>query len=130
MIRTLLAGLVALGLSACVTDPPSPATPSSVPASTGPAAFADQTAMDEQTVLAIEAGVEAAADLGTLGIKAGVIKGANIDRVLVAIPKVRSALAVLRAAYKAGNRTSYLAAVGDIRRAVGDIRNLAKGDVR
>jgi hypothetical protein len=138
MIRLLLPLCAALALAGC--DTPRPASAGSVAVNTGtaiadatlppPVAYADRTTMDEATVLTIEKGVEAAADLATLAVKAGVVKGAQLATVARLSAQTRAALVTLRAAYSAGNATSYADAATRIRGAIDAIRSLTKGDVR
>src|SRR5688500_11373349 len=125
MKRLLLAAGLALALTAC--------GPQDVINSAGslppPVSVADQTIMDEQTVIAFDTSVETAAALATVAVKAGIIRGANLDRAAVLSKTGRTAVLALGAAYRAGNATSYAAALVQAKAAISGIRALAKGEV-
>ena len=120
-MKRLIGAIALLMLAACTT-------PGSIPP--GPSVIADQTTMDERTVIAFDTAVSTAADLATVAVKAGLVKGANLDRLAALSAKARAAVLALGAAYRAGNATGYAEAIGQANSAIAGIRSLATGEVR
>lgn len=110
MKRMILASL-ALTLSACVTP--------TLPAS--PAVVADRTVLDEQAGLAIELAYEAAGTAVLTANRAGLIPATLKPRIAAADRKAFAAVQAVRAAYDAGNATSYATALTIARGAVTDL---------
>lgn len=116
------AALAVVSLTACdtvgnLTPPPSPSS------------IADKTTLDEKVAITVETGATAAAELATLAVKAGVIKGTtNLERLRSANAELRRAVAATRAAYNAGNATSYTDAANQATAAIAAITALAKGN--
>lgn len=95
------------------------ATLSSVPSS--PSVVANKTVLDEQGMLAVELAYSAARIAVETGVDAGVIKGQAALRFATLDNKAFLAVAAVRQAYKAGNATSYSAALKEGRAAVTDL---------
>lgn len=106
--------LLLCALSACITPG---GGISSLPAS--PAAAADQTVLDEQAMLAVELAYKAARTAAELAVDSGVLKGEAAARVAELDNTAFRAVALVRAAYGAGNAASYGAALTEARAAVG-----------
>lgn len=126
----MLVAVAALALSGCGKMPlssagdiaPIAATAADVAGVPAPATFADKTTLDESTGIAFETGITAAANLATLAVKTGVIKGtANLEWLRGLVGKARVAVAGVRAAYRTGNATSYKAAVAEASNAIGAV---------
>ena len=100
MLRKILCALSALALSAC-----------SLPALMGlpaaPVAAANQTVMDEKVGIAIETAYPSAAYAATLAIRSGALSRENILRVAEIDRRAYAAVQATRAAYDAGNASTY-----------------------
>jgi hypothetical protein len=106
---------IALALSGCGAD----TTPvAKLPA---PAEVANATTLDEQTALAIELAYQAAAQTML------VTGAAKIPAVKAADQRAYTAVKAVRAAYDAGNASSYLTATVDARAAVASLLTAIKG---
>lgn len=101
-----------LALSACAGTLP-----------TGPSNVAEATVLDEKIGIGAEAAYTTATKLGTALARAGLIDKAKFKG---ADAKAYAALAAVRTAYRAGNATSYAAAIAELYAAVADIRALVK----
>jgi len=115
MKRMIFAICGALALASCgaVT------APAAIPPS--PSTLADKTVLDEQGALAAELAYKAARLAVETGVDAGVIKGANATRFAALDSKAFAALQTVRAAYRAGNATTYSAALTQARAAISDL---------
>lgn len=101
MIRILLVA-AALALSGCATVP-------SVPSA--PVDLTSQTTLDEKGAIAAETAYTAAAKAASLAIRAGVIHDpATIKRIGELDRQAYAAVQATRAAYDAGNASSYVSA--------------------
>lgn len=101
----------ALALSAC-------ATPTVLPP---PVEVADRVILDEQAALGAELAYKAVRTAVELAVDAGVIKGERARQVAALDRRAYSAVRAVRAAYVAGNASSYTAAAVTARSAVGDL---------
>lgn len=150
MIKKLMAPAMALCLSGCapLLGMLTAGLPASVPAS--PAAVADKTTLDEKGALGLETAYSAAARLATVAFKVGIVapsKDADVKRanfcqlVLAGLAvvtdrggqvaaldcKAYSALQKVRAAYDAGNATSYAAAFEQAKRLIESFSDASQG---
>ncbi len=101
MIRMLIAA-AALALSACATVPAVPPAP---------VAVASQTALDEKGAIAAETAYTAAARAAALAIRAGLVSDpAMVQRIGKLDRQAYAAVQATRAAYDAGNASSYVEA--------------------
>lgn len=101
MIRMLIAA-AALALASCATIPAAPPAPVDL---------TSQTVLDEKGAIACETAYTAAARAAALAIRAGVITDpAKIRRIGEMDRAAYSAVLATRAAYDAGNASSYLSA--------------------
>lgn len=115
--------------------PPAASTPvaSSTPAvaetiaTTGPAAFADRTVLDEKAVTGVELAYKAARTAVELAVDLGRIKGASATVWRERNRKAYTAVQKARTAYRAGNALSYGAAVDEATSLVSDLLSLAGG---
>lgn len=92
-----------------------------------PVTVADRTTIDEKTVIAFEKSVTLAANLATIAVKAGAIRGDNLDRLSALEVQAKGAVRRVRAAYAAGNATSYKAAIADLSTALDGLSSLIPG---
>lgn len=116
MKRLLYAALCgAMMLASCTAVGPANLLPPS------PAAAANKTVLDEQGALAAELAYKAARIAVETGVDAGLIKGTAAARVAQLDQAVFVALGQVRTAYRAGNATSYAAALTEARNAVGGL---------
>ena len=100
--------------------------PVSVPPA--PAQAADQTRIDEQAALAAELAYQAGALAAKTAIEAGWLAPAEASRVRLAEGRAYDALLGVRAAYRAGNASDYLAALSEARAAVAAMLAAVKGN--
>lgn len=101
MIRMLIAA-AALALSACASVPAAPPAPIDLTA---------RTTLDEKGAIACETAYTAAARAAALAIRAGVVREpATIQRIGELDRQAYAAVLATRAAYDAGNASSYVTA--------------------
>lgn len=93
-----------------------------------PAALADKTALDEQAALSVELAYHASALTLRTAFRAGLLKGDAAARAAAADNTAYAAVKAVRAAYDAGNATSYAASLIKARDAVTFTLTLLKGD--
>lgn len=119
MKRMLLAAVAAMMLAGCV---PGGDRIESV------SAVADRTKIDEQAALAITLAYTAAARAANVGIEAELIKDREtINRIGELDRRAYAAVQATQRAYRAGNATSYAAAITDARAAVALFLSSVKG---
>lgn len=106
MTRKRLALILAFALPGCTTIP------------TAPVEVSDQTVLDEQGMIAVEAAYAAVGLAIETGVDAGLIHGERADRLAAADRAAYAALGKLRAAYRAGNAASYEAALSELQTAI------------
>lgn len=124
-MKRMLFAVIALlclppALAGCATIPPS------VPAA--PVEVADRVTVDETTAIAVYTGVEAAAELAALAVKAGVIKGRGLDTLADLSRRGRAGITAAEKARLAVNATSWTAAVAELNGITSQLRTLAKGN--
>lgn len=115
MKRLYLAILAPLALSGCAGL----SSLANVPAT--PVEAADSTVMDEQAALSIELAYKAARLAVETGVDAGVIRGERAAQLAEIDNKAFAAVQAARRAYRAGNATSYGAALAEARAAIADM---------
>lgn len=103
--RFLAISIVSLALVGCA---PLAAVMGGIPPA--PAAAADRTMIDEQTALSVELAYQAATVAIGAAVNIGVLRGEGAERVAVIDRRAYRAVLATRAAYDAGNATSYGAA--------------------
>lgn len=113
--------LAVAALTACTI----PAGTGSIPSA--PVVAADKTVLDEKAALGAELAYQAARTAAELAVDAGLIKGETARKVADADNRAYRALGAARAAYRAGNASSYSAALDEARAAVSEILSLVKG---
>lgn len=86
-----------------------------------PVEAADSTVLDEQAALSIELAYKAARMAVETGVDAGVVKGEQAARLAEIDNKAFAAVQAARRAYRAGNATSYGAALAEARAAIADM---------
>jgi hypothetical protein len=86
-----------------------------------PVAAADETVLDEQAALAVELAYKAARLAVETGVDAGVVRGAQATRLAELDNQAYAAVLAARRAYRAGNATSYGAALAEARAAIADM---------
>lgn len=116
MNRLYLALAAPLALSGCATVGNLPEAPVEV---------ADSTVLDEQSMLAIEVAYKAAGLAIEAAVDAGIIRGEAATRVASLDRGAYEAVLAVRAAYRAGNATSYANALTEARSAVSGLLDLA-----
>ena len=84
---------------------------------TGPVSTADATKLDEQTMLSAESLYLATNTLAQTAFDLGRLSVDQRAKVKAADQKAYNALLVLRSAYRAGNASSYFAALGELTKA-------------
>lgn len=114
----------ALALSACATVPTTGGPP------LAPSTYADRTTVDENAAEGFELAVTTAADLATLAVKTGQVKGAGLDRLARASAIARIAVASVRSAYRSGNSTTIAEAVANAKQSIAALSAIAKGEAR
>lgn len=102
------------GLSALTQLPPAPA------------AAANRTVLDEQAAISVELAYQAAARAVSLAVDLGLIRGEAAARVAELDRRAYRAVLTARAAYDAGNATSYGAAVATARAEIAAMIDAAK----
>lgn len=119
-MRKLLfaAALLPLALAGCATLP-------SVP--TSPGAVAETTVLDEQGALGVELAYKAFRTALEVAVDAGVLRGANATKAATLDNRAYAAVQAARAAYRAGNASSYTQAVSDARAAIAAALAAVKG---
>jgi hypothetical protein len=121
--------LAAISLAACAPMTAAPGSAAPPPGGVySPSTYADRTIADETAALAFEQGVELAADLGTLAVQTGKVKGANLDRLKRATAVARIAVAGVRSAYASGNSANISDAITNARASINAVRAIAKGE--
>lgn len=123
MKRLLLATCLALApLAGCVglSDMPN--------IKGGPGVIANQTVLDEKTGIAIETAYSAAAEAATLAIRAGVVSPATAQRIADVDRRAYAAVQATRAAYDAGNSSSYQVAAAQALPLLREMLALVKGN--
>lgn len=123
MIRklTFLAALaLAVPLAAC--DPGSIGSAGSVPT---PASVAQHTTADEQAMLRAEQAYKLARTLSGLAVDTGLAKGGNLVRLQTLDNRLYAALTTARAAYRAFNSDSLLAAANNVADLAEQVRALS-----
>lgn len=109
MKRALIA--IALALSACSQTPP-----------TSPGQVANQTVLDEKAAIGVETAYTAAARAAAMAIRGGLVTDpARIARIGQIDTQAHRAVQAVRAAYKAGNATSYRVAFDQAEAALKDL---------
>jgi hypothetical protein len=88
----------------------------------GPRAAADQTMLDEQVSIAVEASYQAAAQILLAQVKAGKLTGVELEKAEAYEAKAFAAVLAMRAAYDAGNSADFNAALSNALRAVAEFR--------
>lgn len=83
-----------------------------------PAAVADRTTLDESAALTAELAYKAARVSVETGVDAGFIKGATAAKVATLDSAAYAALGKVRAAYRAGNASTYSSALTEARGAI------------
>lgn len=106
MARKLLALILVATLPGCATIP------------SAPVEGADQTVLDEQAMLAAEVAYKAARLAVEAGVDAGLVHGERATRLAAADRAAYAALGQLRAAYRAGNASSYASALSEAQGAI------------
>lgn len=96
---------------------------------TGPAPIAESTILDEKAALGVELAYKTARTLAELAVDVGLVKPGTptARRVADADNRAYAAVQAARAAYRAGNATSYGAAVGQALGAIEALRVAVKG---
>ncbi len=115
MNRLFLAILAPLALSGCAGLSTLAGLPSA------PVAVADETVLDEQAALSIDLAYKAARLAIETGVDAGVIRGERAARLAEVDNQAFAAVQAARRAYRAGNATSYGAALAEARAAIADM---------
>jgi hypothetical protein len=118
----LFPALAAVALCSCAVAPTTSGGP------LAPATYADRTTLDETAALGFEQAVEVAADLGTLAVQTGKVKGAGLDRLKRASAAARIAVAGVRSAYASGNSASINEAIANAKLSIAAIQSIAKGE--
>lgn len=118
-MRLIFGIAAALALSAC-------ATTGSPPIPTSPGAVADATVLDEKMAIAAEGAYKAARTVIEAATDAGLIRGANATKAAALDNKAYAAVQRVRAAYRAGNASSYDAAYKEASGLIGDLLGLIK----
>jgi hypothetical protein len=118
MKRMILAALAPLALCGCAGL----SALTSLPAA--PVAVANETTLDEQGALAVELAYKAARLAMETGVDAGAIRGETAVRVAELDNTAYAAVLAARRAYRAGNATSYGAALAEARGAISQMLNL------
>jgi hypothetical protein len=125
MRLTLFPALAALALCACATTP---TTSGGSPLA--PSTYADKTAVDESAAEGFEVAVTVAADLATLAVQTGRVKGADLDRLARASAVARIAVAGVRSAYRSGNSATIAEATANAKMSIAALSAIAKGEAR
>lgn len=86
-----------------------------------PVAVADETVLDEQGALAVELAYKAARLAVETAVDAGQIRGERATQVAALDNQAYAAVQTARRAYRAGNATSYGAALAEARGAIADL---------
>ena len=137
-LSLLFAAMLAVPLAACAGMQAAPA-PSSLDAAAivadaanvpPPSTYADATTMDESAAIAWETAVTVTAELAAAAVRANLVPEAKLARLAELSHQARIAVRSVRAAYDAGNATSYRAAVAQTRSAINGVRTIVQGEVR
>lgn len=120
MKKIIVAVIMALSLQGCALMSALTATPA-------PAQVANRTALDEQVALSIEFAYQASAQAIGVAADAGLLRGENARRAAEIDRNAYRAVLAVRAAYDAGNATSYGAAAVNARAAIAELLALLKG---
>lgn len=109
MKRILFAALVALALPGCAALEASRYVPPS------PGVIAGQTVLDERAALSVELAYKAFRTALEIAVDAGALKGTAASKAAALDNRAFAAVGAVRAAYRAGNAASYVAAVDEAR---------------
>lgn len=97
------------------------------PVAVGPGVVASQTALDEKTLLAVELGYKGARTAMELAVDLGRLKGENAGKAQVFNRRAYAAVLAMRAAYRAGNSSTWLDAYAEAQAAIAGILSLSGG---
>lgn len=120
MKKIIVAAMMALSLQGC-------ALMSALTAPPAPVEAANRTILDEQVALSIEFAYQASAQAIGVAADAGLLRGDNARKAAEIDRKAYRAVVAVRAAYDAGNATSYGAAAVNARAAIAELLSLVKG---
>lgn len=127
MRRLILAACAALALSGlALTGCSLAGLKAGIPAS--PAAVADSTVKDEQTLRGVELAYKAARLAMETAVDAGLLKGQRATQVAAFDNRAYQAILTARAAYRTANAPGYRAAVNEAEGLVGQFLALIKGN--
>lgn len=90
--------------------------------------ISNSTRLDERLALGVEGAYAAARTAAELAVDAGIVKGAAATRLRAANKRAYDAVQAVRAAYCAGNQTSYVGAAVKATEAVSAFLANSKGD--
>lgn len=121
----ILAPLVLL-VAACAAVPTNLGSATQV-ALGGPVTISNQTTIDETAGTAIELAYQAAARAAEVAVDAGFVKGADAAKLQAANNRAYQAVLAARAAYRAGNESSWITATADAKAAISALLAAAKG---
>lgn len=119
-MRLILGIAAALALSACSAIGGLPTPP------TSPGQVANTTVLDEKLAIAVEGAYKAARTVIEAATDAGLIRGATATRAALLDNQAYAAVQRVRAAYRAGNATSYAAAYKEATGLIADLLALLK----
>jgi hypothetical protein len=125
MFKFISITLLCLGLVACSPMASQNGLAGLPPA---PVVLADQTILDEQASLSVELAYQASALTLRTAFRAGLLKGDAAARAAAADNTAYAAVQAVRAAYDAGNATSYATSLLKARTAVTNALTLLKGE--
>ena len=93
-----------------------------------PSAVANQTTLDEQSVITVEQTYRAARTAVELGVDVGLIKGKFAGQMRTANRKAYQAVLLTRKAYEAGNQSGYRAALADAKTLTSELLLFMNGE--
>lgn len=93
-----------------------------------PVAVANKTVLDEQAAISVELAYQAAATALLIATRAGFVTGDNARNAMALDNEAYRKVLAVRAAYDAGNASSYGVALADARTAVKLVLTTAKGN--
>lgn len=115
-------------LSACAAMSAIPTAVGALPTIIGgPVTISDRSTIDETAGRAIELAYKAARTVAEVAVDAGILKGERAAQVQVLNRRAYNAVLAARAAYRAGNESSWIRASGEARTAIEQFLNAAKG---
>jgi hypothetical protein len=127
-VTALLAPALLL-LSACAAASAIPAAIGALPTIVGgPVTVSDRTTIDETAGRSVELAYMAARTAVEIAVDAGVLKGDRAAKAQVLNRRAYDAVLAARAAYRAGNESSWLRASADARTAITQLLTAAKGN--